>query len=89
MLAILALAIVTPSYFFFSNQQDKLSEASPKKQVINVEEKTLDKGAFEGKTEESIEKRENDQGNQQENKISLEEIESLLVDVFRVDELGI
>ena len=88
LLAILGLAIVTPSYFFFSNQQDKLSEASPKKQVINDEEKTLDKGAIEEKTEENIEKRENDQGNQQENKISLEEIESLSVDVFRVDELG-
>ena len=56
LLAILALAIVTPSYFFFSNQQDKLSESSPKKQVINREERILDKGASEEKTKENIEK---------------------------------
>ena len=62
LLAILALAIVTPSYFFFSNQQEKLSEASPKKQVINDEERILEKGASEEKTEENIEKPENDEG---------------------------
>ena len=83
LLAILALAIVTPSYFFFSNQQDKLSEDS-KKQVINREERILELGA----SEENTEKPENDEGDKQENKINLEEIESLLVDVFRVDELG-
>ncbi|MDC3169725.1 LysM peptidoglycan-binding domain-containing protein [Paracoccaceae bacterium] len=88
LLAILALAIVTPSYFFFSNQQDKLSEASPKKQSINSEEKILDKGASEEKTKENVQKRENDEAGKQENKINLEEIESLSVDVFRVDELG-
>ena len=37
LLAILALAIVTPSYFFLSNQQERLSDVSPKKQVINGE----------------------------------------------------
>ena len=83
LLAILALAIVTPSYFFFSNQQDKLSEDS-KKQVINREERNLELGA----SEENTEKPENDEGDKQENKINLEEIESLSVDVFRVDELG-
>ena len=83
LLAILALAIVTPSYFFFSNQQDKLSEDS-KKQVINREERILELGA----SEENTEKPENDEGDKQENKINLEEIESLSVDVFRVDELG-
>ena len=88
LLAILALAIVTPSYFFFSNQQDKLSEASPKKQSINSEERILEKGASEEKTKENVEKQENDEGDKQENKIDLEEIESLSVDVFRVDELG-
>ncbi len=83
LLAILALAIVTPSYFFFINQQDKLSEDS-KKQVINREERTLELGA----SEENTEKSENDEGDKQENKINLEELESLSVDVFRVDELG-
>jgi len=87
LLAILALAIVTPSYFFFSNQQEKLSEDS-KNQVINREERILGKEASEEKTEEKIEKSENDEEHKQENKINLEEIESLSVDVFRVDELG-
>ena len=41
-----------------------------------------------GASEENIEKPENDEGDKQENKINLEEIESLSVDVFRVDELG-
>ena len=87
LLAILALAIVTPSYFFFSNQQEKLPEDS-NKQVINREETILEKGALEEKTEEKIEKSENNEEHKQETKINLEEIESLSVDVFRVDELG-
>ena len=92
LLAILALAIVTPSYFFFSNQQDKLSQASPKKEVINDEindeEKILEKRAFAEKTEENIEKPKNKEVDKQEDKTILEDIESLSVDVFRVDELG-
>ena len=87
LLAILALAIVTPSYYFFSNQQEKLSEDS-KKQAINREERILEKVASEEKTEENIEKSEKDEEHKQENEINLEEIESLSVDVFRVDELG-
>ena len=87
LLAILALAIVTPSYFFFSNQQEKLSEDS-KKQVINREERILEREASEKKTEENTDKSENDEEHKQENNINLEEIDSLSVDVFRVDELG-
>ena len=60
LLAILALAIVTPSYFFFSNQQEKLSEDS-KKQVINREERILEREASEKKTEENTDKSENDE----------------------------
>ena len=48
LLAILALAIVTPSYFFFSNQQERPSDVSPKKQVINGEEKVSEKEVFVG-----------------------------------------
>ena len=88
LLAILALAIVTPSYFFFSNQQDKLSESSQKKQVINDEEKTLEKRPLAKKPEENIQKPENQEGDKQEDQRILVEIESLSVDVFRVDELG-
>ncbi len=87
LLAFLALAIVTPSYYFFSNQQEKLSEDS-KKQVINREERNLEREASGEKTEEKIEKSENNEEHKQEKKINLEEIESLSVDVFRVDELG-
>ena len=87
LLAILALAIVTPSYFFFSNQQEKLLEDS-KKQVINREERILEREASEKKTEENTDKSENDEEHKQENNTNLEEIDSLSVDVFRVDELG-
>ena len=48
----------------------------------------MEKGALEEKTEEKIEKSENNEEHKQETKINLEEIESLSVDVFRVDELG-
>ena len=48
----------------------------------------MEKGAFEEKTEENIEKQKMMKEHKQENKINLEEIESLSVDVFRVDELG-
>ena len=43
LLAILALAIVTPTYFFFSNQKEKLSEDFSKEEVINGEAKVLEK----------------------------------------------
>ena len=88
LLAIVALAIVTPTYFFFSNQKEKLSENFPKEQVVTDEEKVLEKTVSIGKTEETIEKSENEEGASQEDKKILEETESLSVDVFRVDELG-
>ena len=88
LLAILALGIVTPSYFFFSDQQDKLSETSPKKQVIDGEEKILEKRVLAEKSKQNIEKSQNEEGDKQEDKTILEEMESLSVDVFRVDELG-
>ena len=35
LLAILAVAIVTPTYIFFTGQQEKLSQLSSEKQVVN------------------------------------------------------
>ena len=39
LLAVLAVAIVTPTYLFFRSQQEKASEVSPQKQVNADEEK--------------------------------------------------
>ena len=88
LLAVLALAIVTPTYLFFSNQNEKLSENFSKNQVITDEEKVLEKTVSIGKTEKTIKKSENEDRAKQEDKRILEETESLSVDVFRVDELG-
>ena len=88
LLAILALAIVTPTYFFFNNQKEKLSEHFSKDQVITDEEKVLEKTVSIGKTEKTIKKPENEVRAKQEDKRILEDTESLSIDVFRVDELG-
>ena len=88
LLAILALAIVTPTYLFFTNQKEKLSEKFSKDQVVTDEEKVLEKIVSIGKTEKIINKLENEDRAKQEDKRILEETESLSVDVFRVDELG-
>ena len=42
LLAILAVAIVTPTYIFFTGQQEKLSQLSAEKQVKNNEYKLPD-----------------------------------------------
>merc|ERR1711998_54691 len=88
LLAVLAVAIVTPTYLFFSNQQEKVSEISPQKQVIAEEEKVSEKTVSIEKIDEAIQNQENKKEIKQEDKIILQEKESLSVDVFRVDELG-
>ncbi|MFL2800337.1 MAG: LysM peptidoglycan-binding domain-containing protein [Paracoccaceae bacterium] len=88
LLAILALAIVTPTYFFFNNQKEKPSENFSKDQVITDEEKVLEKTVSIRKTDKTIKKSENEDRAKKEDKRILEETESLSVDVFRVDELG-
>ena len=114
LIAILAVAIVTPTYFFLSSQQDQRLESSANKQDKNDEEKILGttgstekiketgtetaKNKKETGTEtakniketgkETAEKLEREEPSKQENKASLEQVESLVVDVFRVDELG-
>ena len=88
LLAILALAIVTPTYFFFNNQKEKPSENFSKDQVITDEEKVLENTVSIRKTDKTIKKSENEDRAKKEDKRILEETESLSVDVFRVDELG-
>jgi len=88
LLAILALAIVTPTYFFFSNQQEKLLETSTKKQFATDEEKLIEKTDSIEKNKEILKKSENNEPAKQEEKPILKDMESLSVDVFRVDELG-
>ena len=43
LLAILAVAIATPTYLFFTNQQEMRPEPSAEKQDISNEEKVADK----------------------------------------------
>ena len=119
MLAILAVAIVTPTYIFFTGQQEKLSQLSAEKQVNNNEnvseeevstekaEETvnesvkkpekkettkLDNNSSTEKTEETakeyVKKPEKKETTKQDNKSTREEVDSLSIDVFRVDEFG-
>tara|TARA_B100000683_G_scaffold263259_1_gene291310 strand:- start:102 stop:1193 length:1092 start_codon:yes stop_codon:yes gene_type:complete len=91
MLAILAVAIVTPTYFFFASQQEQLSQPSAEKQVVNKENVSEEKVSTEKAQEtinESFKKSEKKETTKQENKSAHEEVESLSIDVFRVDEFG-
>ena len=97
LLAILAVAIVTPTYLFFSAQQEKLSEPSSEKPLesssekiaVSDKENVLEKTVSAKKNiNKNIEKTENKETSKEVNKPSFKEIESLSIDVFRVDELG-
>ena len=104
LLAILAVAIVTPTYFFFTNQQELRQEPSAEKQDVINEEKITEKqnvsnkekvaekivlteetkDSADGTSDESKQK----EPSKQENKEALEQVDSVSVDVFRVDEFG-
>ena len=61
LLAILAVAIVTPTYFFFTGQQQQLSPPSVEKQVVNkenVSEEKVSAEKVEETTNESFKKSE-------------------------------
>ena len=104
LLAILAVAIVTPTYFFFTSQQELRPEPSAEKQDVRNEEKVAEKQnvSNEEKVAEKIvltdETKESADGtsdeskqkepSKQENKEALEQVDSVSVDVFRVDEFG-
>ena len=92
LLAILAVAIVTPTYFFFTSQQELRQEPSAEKQDVSNEEKVAEKTvlteeikeAADGTSDESKQK----EPSKQENKEALQQVDSVSVDVFRVDEFG-
>ena len=91
LLAILAVAIVTPTYIFFTGQQETLSQLSAEKQVVNKENISKEEVSTEKAEEtvnESVKKSEKKETTKQENKSTREEVESLSIDVFRVDEFG-
>ena len=92
LLAILAVAIVTPTYFFFTSQQELRQEPSAEKQDVSNEEKVAEKIVLTEETKESADGN-SDESKQkdpskQENKEALEQVDSVSIDVFRVDEFG-
>ena len=104
LLAILAVAIVTPTYFFFTSQQELRQEPSAEKQDVINEEKITEKQNVSNKekvaekivsTEETKESADETSAeskqkepSKQENKEALEQVDSVSIDVFRVDEFG-
>ena len=104
LLAILAVAIVTPTYFFFTSQQELRQEPSAekqdvsneekvaKKQNVSNDEKVAEKIVLTEETKESADrtsdKSKQKEPSKQENKEALEQVDSVSVDVFRVDEFG-
>ena len=92
LLAILAVAIVTPTYFFFINQQELRQEPSAEKQDVSNEEKVVEKIVLTEETKESADGTSDEskqkEPSKQENKEALEQVDSVSVDVFRVDEFG-
>ena len=73
LLAILAVAIVTPTYLFFSNQQEKVPDSYAEKQVVSNTEKVLEETAPEKKTvNKIIEKPEKNEIAKKENKPNFE-----------------
>ena len=109
LLAILAVAIVTPTYFFFTSQQELRPETATEKQDVNNEGKVTEKTVLTKKIKETANetsdkskqkepskqeaKKNSDKPKQkepskQENKEVLEQVDSVSVDVFRVDEFG-
>ena len=109
LLAILAVAIITPTYFFFTSQQELRPETATEKQDVNNEGKVTEKTVLTKKIKETANetsdkskqkepskqeaKKNSDKPKQkepskQENKEVLEQVDSVSVDVFRVDEFG-
>ena len=109
LLAILAVAIITPTYFFFTSQQELRPETATEKQDVNNEGKVTEKTVLTKKIKETANetsdkskqkepskqeaKKNSDKPKQkepskQENKEILEQVDSVSVDVFRVDEFG-
>ena len=78
LLAILAVAIVTPTYIFFTGQQEKLSQLSAEKQVVNkenVSEEEVSTEKAEETVNESVKKPEKKETTKQDNNSSTEKAE--------------
>ncbi len=78
LLAILAVAIVTPTYIFFTGQQEKLSQLSAEKQVINkenVSEEEVSTEKAEETVNESVKKSEKKDTTKLDNNSSTEKAE--------------
>ncbi len=92
LLAILAVSIVTPAYFFFTNQQEMRPEPSSEKQGVRNEENITEKKVLPEKVKdtanETFDKPKQKEPNKQQNKEALKQVDSVSVDVFRVDEFG-
>ena len=109
LLAILAVAIVTPTYFFFTSQQELRPVPSAEKQDVNDEGKVTEKTVLTEKIKktanetsdkpkqkepskqeanETSDKLKQKERSKQEIKEVLEQVDSVSVDVFRVDEFG-
>ena len=78
LLAILAIAIVTPTYFFLTSKQELLPESSAEKQDVSNEEKVIEKTVLPEKMKESADET-SDEAKQkeptnQENKEDLEQV---------------
>jgi len=105
----LAVAIVAPSYFFFTSQQEMRPETAAENQDVNDGGKVTEKTVLTKKIKETANetsdkskqkepskqeaKKNSDKPKQkepskQENKEILEQVDSVSVDVFRVDEFG-
>ncbi len=116
LLAMLAVAIVTPTYFFFTSQREPLPKPSAEIQDVSNEEKVAEKTGLTEKIKESADassdvseqkepsKQDTEkikepadgtsdvskqkEPSKQENKDALEQVDSVSVDVFRVDQFG-
>ncbi len=92
LLAILAVAIITPTYFFFTSQQELRPEPSAEKQDVNDEGKVTEKIVLTEKIKETAnetsDKSKQKEPPKQEKKGALELVDSVSVDIFRVDEFG-
>ena len=89
LLAILAVAIVTPTYIFFTGQQEKLSQLSAEKQVVNKENVSEEEVSTE-KAEEtvngSVKKSEKKETTKQDNNSSTEKSDEAANDYVKQQE---
>ena len=86
------LQLLPPLIFFFTSQQELRPEPSAEKQDVNDEGKVAEKTVLTEKIKETAngtsDKSKQKEPSKQENIGALEQVDSVSVDVFRVDEFG-